>query len=125
MGCRPQPLEDRTHPRWFVGWVRAAVAAGIVPAAGANDGGGSVRIPAACNGLVGPKTSRGISPYGPQTGDLPVQLGERDRQEVTGQGGVVLVRAMLFRLMAQPQAAVDRSAQRRAVHLACELVESA
>ena len=47
----------------------AAVAAGIVPAAGANDGGGSIRIPAACNGLVGLKVSRGISPYGPQGGE--------------------------------------------------------
>ena len=47
----------------------AAVAAGIVPAAGANDGGGSVRIPAACNGLVGLKSTRGLSPYGPQAGE--------------------------------------------------------
>lgn len=47
----------------------AAVAAGVVPMAGANDGGGSIRIPAGCNGLVGLKTSRGLSPYGPQTGE--------------------------------------------------------
>ena len=43
----------------------AAVAAGVVPAAGATDGGGSIRIPAACNGLVGLKTSRGAGTVRP------------------------------------------------------------
>jgi amidase len=67
--CRNPWNTDRTTGG-SSGGSAAAVASGMVSMAHANDGGGSIRIPASCCGLFGIKPTRGRNPLGPDFGDI-------------------------------------------------------
>lgn len=88
LGSTETLAEGITHNPWDLsrsaagssGGSAAAVAAGLVPIAHANDGGGSIRIPASVNGVFGFKPSRGRT--------VTALVGQSDFGEITSDGCV-------------------------------------
>ncbi len=83
------------------GGAAAAVSAGLVPVAQGSDGGGSIRIPASCCGIVGLKPTRGRISAGPMYGD-PVGLSTNAALARTVRDAAALLDVMAGRAVGDP-----------------------
>jgi len=105
-GLTDAPLFGRTRNAWSArhscggssGGAAVAVACGLAPLAVATDGGGSTRIPAACNGVVGLKQSNGVVPHS----QAPDAFG--NYTYVTPMTRTVMDTALMLQAMAGPDA---------------------
>jgi amidase len=95
------PYDTRRMAGGSSGGAAAAVAGGLVPVAQGSDGGGSIRIPASCCGLVGFKPTRGVISGAPVYGD-PVGLGTNGPLARTVRDAAALLDVMAGRAVGDP-----------------------
>ncbi len=106
-GATKNPWDTTRTPHGSSGGSAAAVASGMVPIAHANDGGGSIRIPASACGLVGLKPTRQRISQGPLVGDFVGGLGHEGFVSRTVRDTAAAIDAVEGYMPGDPYAAPD------------------